>query len=880
MFRRTKLCTGLMLAFGGIAVATPAVAQQPATQRVEITGSSIKRVDAEGPLPVQVVTRDEIDRRGGSTLNEIINNLTSVGQGSFGETQSAGNSFAPGTAAASLRGLGSNATLVLVNGRRMANYGFAQNLDEAFVDLNSIPTAAIERIEILKDGASAIYGSDALAGVINVILRKDFRGVQLGGGAGTSQQGGATEYNGTLSAGFGDLASNRFNVFGVLSYYNREKLSAADRDFSKNPDQTSRGGFDFRSPTGNPGTWLTGGRGGFTDNTVFPTCPESSRGTFSDGRSTCFYNFAPDNWLLPETDRIGVYSRATFEFAPTLTAFAEVGWNKNSTNSSAAPTPGSATLPVGHVSNPFPFVVPIRYRYVEVGPRLNEIETEATRVLAALQGEHFGWSWEIGAVHSKSETTNTGRNYISQSALTAAIPSYNFADLTQVPKSVIDGLRIVTTRVGESELKAYDFKASRDLFAMPGGTAAIAFGVDRREESLADTPDANVRAGNVVGSGGTSSAGDRSSTAGFIELSAPLVKGLEAQLAVRKDRYSDFGSATSPKVALSMKPSDGILIRSSYAKGFRAPSLVQLHQGASSSFPSIRDVVRCDAYTAAAAAGQATTAERTAACGSAQVRSVSSGNKSLDAEKSESFNFGIVIEPSRDFSIGVDYYKIKHTNKIETLTSAYILRNAAALAAVFGAPVVNRFDPSERDLAVGAPGGLRGTGADTGVGFLNTYFNAQRQETSGFDFDVRYRWNLGEVGRVGARTVVTFVETFQRELNPGAGMTELNRTWQYPRTRASTVLTWDRGSWGATLVNNYVARYDQFYQATVQKVKASSTWDAQVSYSGIKNLKLTVGGRNILNKDPSFADVDWYGYDSSNNDPRGAFWYARANYSF
>lgn len=146
MFRTTRLAAGLALAFGGCMALglNPAHAQQE--QRIWITGSNIKRVAVEGPLPVQVVTREEIEKRGVTTLNEVINNLTLVSQGSFAETQGAGNSFAPGTAGVSLRGLGSNATLVLLNGRRMANYGFAQNLDEAFVDLNSIPLSAVEKI--------------------------------------------------------------------------------------------------------------------------------------------------------------------------------------------------------------------------------------------------------------------------------------------------------------------------------------------------------------------------------------------------------------------------------------------------------------------------------------------------------------------------------------------------------------------------------------------------------------------------------------------------------------------------------------------------------------------------------------------------------------
>lgn len=730
-----------------------------------------------------------------------------------------------------------------------------------------------------------MYGSDALAGVVNIILRKDYAGVEARVGAGTSQDGGASEYSAQINAGYGELGKDKFNVFGVLSVYDREMLHGGQRDFSKNPDQTSRGGYDNRSPTGNPGVWQTAGKPGYTDNTVFPACPQESRGVFaSDGKLTCFYNFAADNPLLPKTQRVGLYGRGTLEINPDLLAFAEIGLNKNTTYGSSAPTPGGAALPVGHVSNPYPFAVNIRYRYTEVGPRLNEIETDASRVLLALQGNHLGWSWETGYSQSKSESVNTGTNYISQTALVAAVPSYNFADISKVPQSVIDGLRIVTKRTGESDLKSFDFKASRDLFKLAGGTAALAWGFDYREESLADTPDENIRKGNVVGSGGTSSAGSRESNGLYAELALPLFKGFEAQVAVRRDDYSDFGTATTPKFAMSYKPSDRVMIRTGYGKGFRAPSLVQLFQGESISFPQIRDVVRCDAYTAAFNSGTATAAERSSACGVAQVRNQVVGNADLDAEKSESIHFGLVFDVTKDLSVGVDYWNYKHRAKIDSLTSSYILRNADALSAELGRPVVNRFDPSARDLAVGSPGALRGTGADTAVGFVNTYFNTQRQATSGADFDFNYRFSMGEWGRARLNSVLTYVDSFKRETAQGTGMLEYVNSYQYPRWRATTVFTVDRGPWAFTLVNRYVDSYEQYYappsDTAPSRVKENIMFDAQVQYSGIKNVTLTAGGLNIFNKEPPFANYDWYGYDSSNTDPRGAFWYVRASYKF
>ena len=293
-------------------IVTPmAFAQQTPTptpqkvEKVEVTGSNIKRIDAEGPAPVVIITKADIDRSGSQTVSDLLRGIPLANVGSFAETTQGGNSFAPGTAAVSLRGLGSTATWVLLNGRRIANYGFGQNVTNTFVDLNSIPVSAIERVEVLKDGASAIYGSDALAGVINIILRKDFTGMEFATSFGQSSRNDGQEQRYSLSAGLGDVARDRYNVMATIDYYKRDAVNAKDRSFSRNADQRAAGGFDLRSPTGNPGTWLTAGRPGFANNTVFPTCPTDSRGLFS-GTTTCYFNFQPFIFLLPPRDRKSV----------------------------------------------------------------------------------------------------------------------------------------------------------------------------------------------------------------------------------------------------------------------------------------------------------------------------------------------------------------------------------------------------------------------------------------------------------------------------------------------------------------------------------------------------------------------------------------------
>ncbi|MBL8513809.1 MAG: TonB-dependent receptor plug domain-containing protein, partial [Betaproteobacteria bacterium] len=243
---------GLVTMMCGASAQTPAPTAPQKVEKIEVTGSNIKRVDAEGASPVQIITREDIEKSGSSTVGDLMRGLPVNGAGSFDDTFT--GSFARGSSGISLRGLGQRGTLTLINGRRMANFGFSQNLQDAFVDLNSIPVAAIERIEILKDGASAIYGSDALAGVVNIILRRDYRGgeVSVGGGATSHRDGNELRASGAF--GRGDLASDKFNALGVVDYFKRDTIWARDRDLASTANQTRfQGGTDLRSTVANPG---------------------------------------------------------------------------------------------------------------------------------------------------------------------------------------------------------------------------------------------------------------------------------------------------------------------------------------------------------------------------------------------------------------------------------------------------------------------------------------------------------------------------------------------------------------------------------------------------------------------------------------------------
>jgi iron complex outermembrane recepter protein len=873
----------------GAGAAHAQTAEVQKVERVEVTGSNIKRIDQESAAPVLVITRENIERSGQSTVSDLLRSMTINNGGAFDEKFT--NSFAPGTSGVSLRGLGQNATLVLINGRRVANYSFAQNVTDSFVDLNSIPLGAIDRVEVLKDGASAIYGSDAIAGVINIILRRDFRGVEVQATYGaTAPYNDANELRLSGAAGIGDVARDRYNALLTLDYYKRDPRFLRDREYSRSADNTRSGGADARSPTGSPGTYLFNGftntgatpAGVNTYSRPFSSCkPEDVIrdywGISGNGDDVCGFNF--NNFIadIIKTERVGATGRSTFQITPKFSLFAEAGYSQTKSQTLAAPTPGGFALPVGHNSNPYEVPVRIAYRFLDVGPRTNDITSENTRVVLGAKGEIAGWDWEAALNKARNTAENVGTNFVDTAAIATLVSNgvYNFVNPAANSAALTDSLRIRTNRLGVSDLTVFDAKASREIFALPAGPIGMAVGAEFRQERGSDTPDAFTREGRVVGSGGTSSRGERNASAGYVEFSIAAMKNLEVQLAGRYDQYDGFGGKFSPKVAFRYSPSDKLMFRGSFNAGFRAPSLAELFVGDTINFPSFIDGPRCNAYRAAETAGRATADEVTNACRTTQYQALSKGNPDLKAEKSQSFFLGSVFEPIKGWSIGLDWFLIKHENKIAQPLVQYQLANADA----FPGTVV-RSAANARDQAVGAPGRLRGAGADTQIGLFQSYYNLGSQESTGFDIDLRWKRAFAELGEVSVESTSTYYTKITGAAAPGQPVTSFAGTYRYPRFLSSLRTTWQRGPWEVNVNGNYTHHYLQVNAFTDRYVKSFTTVDLIASYAGFKNTKLTVGIRNLMDTKPPFSDDETEGYDFGTHDSRGRFVYGTVKYSW
>ncbi len=902
-FRYSPVALAVFAALGSAGL-SPVAAQQAQPQaqsleRVTITGTNIRRTDQETVSPVEIITRDQIERSGQATVADVIRTIPQNLGGSFSESFS--NSFAPGASGIALRGLGQKTTLVLLNGRRTSGYGFAQNLQDTFVDINSIPTAAIERIEILKDGASAIYGSDAIAGVINIILRRDYQGIEAGGSVGFFE--GANDYRASLVAGFGDLGKDKFNVFGVFDYYKRDFLALSDTKFGETRDKRGEdGGRNFQSLTGG-GTWreLTPA-GALTSNhraisgcrgTVLTGPQAVERGLISSvlgnaafnapGNTFCSQDFNYAFTALPETERFGFLGRGTIDFSATMQGFMEVGYSKvdtfqtfqepffagttglNPTSSGLKPFTYNINFAPGVSGNPFGN----NARYVgvmnDLGTRDTDITSDTYRVLAGLKYVIGSWDLESALGWSKNEVESMSLNRMTKSGTSAVfgvpttpqppVPTstgtqYSLNNPAGNSQALRDQMSIDFPRVAESTLTFFDTRATTELgWKLPGGPIGLATGFEFRKEELTDSPDARATGGDILGQGVTATNGERDQFAVYGELALPITRQLEAQLALRYDDYSDYGSSTTPKVGLKFRASPELMFRANWGRGFRAPSLPEISPSVATFFTQVIDPTN----------NQVTT-----------ISGVFAGNPELNAEKSRSTTLGMVWEPNNAFNVSLDFYQITWSDIVASPSFQSI---------------VNAGDPAKviRDPSTGLI-----------VTVLSNYQNLTRTETQGLDIDARYiaRTNWG---RFTTRLNATYVDEFEEEGTEYAGRNDGTNT--YPRWKGYVSLDWDQGPWAATARVNYIHSYYQgllpgsyfapqdprFQTGTYpEKVPSYTTLDLFARYNITANFNVFGSIVNVTDEvppyDPGFSAT--FLYDFSQYDVRGRQYRIGVNYKF
>ncbi|CAN5535773.1 TonB-dependent receptor [soil metagenome] len=819
-----------------------------------VTGSNI-RSDAPPWVPESIFSRENVERSGADSLGDFFRTLPQNSGPTFTENQN--DSLAAGGAAIALRGLSPDATLVLLNGRRLAPYPFAQNGITAFVDLNSIPLAAIRQIDILRDGASPIYGSDAIAGVVNVRFLEKFNGALINAGYGNTTDTDTGEYRASIVSGFTD-EKRGFEAVVIADYFHRNALFQSDRYFSESIDQTRQGGRSFLSSVANPGTVFDPVTGEPlqvpADSNGMPAVDE-----FTPGRNR--FDRAPFQPLVPETERYGVYTRLKGPLNANVDLFAEFGYRRVNTTQQLAPAPiegdiENISVPATNPFNPFGDDVIFRYRVTEAGPRIDDITTDAYRVVAGTNIRLPGsWNLESAFLYSESDTEDRTANNLSRSAVIAALNDPNPATAFNVfgagndinNPDTIDSLLVTTTRTGESRILGGDIKLDGTLFKLPAGQLAAAVGFEYRYEQLDDHFDPFATSGGVIDLNSTSARGSRNVIGGFAEFYAPIISPemeipgvdrLEAQVAVRGDGYSDFGSTVNPKVGLAWRPGpDWVLLRASYSTGFRAPSLVQSSTGSLTFSQELQDTTRF------VVTGNPEDE-------SSSIQLLSGGNPDLDAEESENFSAGLVFTPPMipGLTFSADFFRIEVDNSVASLDPQFILNNESDFPGL-----VVRAPASANDQALGIPGDVL---------LVNTQFqNLGFVKVQGFDAALEYLTPATSLGKFSLRLDAAFIDSYEQQAGAAEPVRELAGSYLRPRVRGRAQLGWRFGGLETVGTFNYT---DSYEDATADRTVAySTTFDALVEYRFADNTGLSAAPsepndkKTVAEPAGSAARSDW-----------------------
>lgn len=912
--------------------------------RYEVVGSRIKRLDTETVSPSVQLTTDDIKATGFTSIADAIRALP-FNSGQALTPADAGTSFTPGVNSFNLRGLGNNNTLVLINGRRAAPYG-APGYDgfQSVFDLNSIPEAAIESVAILKDGGSATYGSDAVAGVVDFKLYRNYEGVSVSYQVGDYFNTSALQQKVSFVTG---AAAGRTRIVVAASWEEQAAVYARDLSFSRNADKTDlahkanpgysyKGGtpgseaemfgegtfwefidpitdgeFDRRSSAGFPGVVKIPGVGTrtFAEPTDNPTADAATSRTTP-------YNFQEVAGLFGSDRRYSFYTMVNHDFTDYLYGFAEVSFNRVESRNDAAATPAFTTSEQGLVVgsemtipsyNPYnPWAVDIKdakRRLVETGARINDVVSDTPRLLAGLGGklDDIGFlrdlTWEAGALYTENSVTNTNpgsvADYRLQQALNGLVragdgslvwkpqdtPGYDpdrvyFNWFGYNEKAMTDFLLVNNPSKATLRFVNYDFHIGGEVADLPGGPLSILVGGEHRNEKFSNIKSDLAATSMIIGGGaGTSAQGSRSLDAVYVEANIPLLKWVEVNLQGRYESYSDegFKKTMRPKAGIKLRPLSWLIIRGSYSQAFKAPDLAYLYTKAQTTFSNsnVRDPVTGESLS--------------------QLQIRVAGNPDLKPETTDIFFGGIAVEPAtgrlKGFSASVDYFEFRQRDVLGRLSDLYDYADFLGKAYLGEEPFASKVvrDPVSNQLLY----------------ITDDYDNMGKQIYKGWDFDVSYQWDTANLGRFRFQAMGTYIASYTSDGDEVVGTTTI------PRVQFRVVGTWRRGDWSANVLVRYIGQrritrllYSgdfltsiwldkgrdpnvEFGDLSVKyRIKKQIIVNPSITYSGFRNMEITVGVNNVFNQNPPLDPWQGSGYTTGVNTGQPAFWYMRVERRF
>jgi iron complex outermembrane receptor protein len=866
---RLVLATG---ALASVAFAPPTLAQDQTEklETIEVVGSRIKRTDIETTQPVFVLERADLQRSGLTQVGDILQQLTTNGA-SIGLAVNNGNTA--GQTQVDLRTCGPQRTLVLVNGRR-----WVTNLIGA-VDLSTVPFAAVERIEVLKDGASAIYGSDAICGVINITMRSNYDGAEASAYVGENEHGDGRKqaYEFTLGS-----AGDRGSVLVNSAYTKQEPIFAGDRDISSVPlfgfpgdtsapgrasSTTPRGRFNVGAANGGTVT-LNPGAQGCLPNQLCPTSATSQFHTYdfrTDG-----YNFAPTNYLVQPQETISLYSQARYDITSNVTFRTEALFNERKSAAQLAAQPLTPLfISPDNVYNPFRRQINgAAFRPISF-PRVFHADADTYRFGAGFNGSFDlfdrNWSWDTGYSYTTTKFLQIKEGFFNANAVaealgssfidangvaqcgtpdtgadpngTGCVPFNVFGGPAGVTQDMVNFVSAVPKDITQKKHYNYTANVSGNLFDLPAGPVGMALGYEYRREYGFTQPDALSVSGAVLGDNPAApTRGGYSVDELYAEFNVPILKEmafaqlLELSVAVRYSDYSNFGNTTNPKVGFRWKPFDDLLVRGSYADGFRAPNVSELFLGQTTGFPQVIDP--CSATTLnqtrdtaifanCRAAGVPLTGDAAAGTvagynqNNPQINTTFGGNPDLQPEQARNKTLGLVYSPS--YAAGLDlyleWYNIEITHAIGVNVPGTILQGC------YNGTVPTNCALITRDVS----GNATGNPGEISRLIATTQNFPGGLEVEGFDFTVDYKfdtdwgkfkinWDSAYISYYGSVGQPERGDLVNGQPDPGNLIgTQFNAatTGSLWRLRSALSTNWQYGDWGATLRAQYLSAIDE-----------------------------------------------------------------------
>lgn len=859
----------LAIAFGAVSTAafssSSFAAEEESAEKVEriqVTGSRIKRTDLEGASPVVSITSADIKLEGDYTVADA---LRSSSLNSFGSFSERSGSSAQSQATINLRGAGSRRTLVLLNGRRFPG---SPTLGGASANLNAIPMAAVERIDIMTEGASSIYGSDAMAGVVNVILKENFEGLTFNIGAGHRDQD-----EGTTSTEFsvtGGVSSDKGNITFSFDHQSRKGISDADRDYTKAQIGDLDGDGDIEAYTADTVGWSYYGATvlspDFATASASLLCDdlisEYGEDTFrrvdanedwGPGSEYCMYAFANVSYNTASIDRNTLYVSANYELTDDIEFFAQTMFVQNSSFGRYAP-PAAAweNMAADNPHNPYGEDGAYGlFRWVGIGTRDGNVDDYNQDLTAGLRGD-LDWnnaSWEVYYHHNKADNKSVGEYYLSYSGL-----AYNEAnDIDLGSDEGIANMKSTTLQSSASTFDQYFAGLGFDLFELPGGAVAHYVGVEYFEQTYEDIYDGQSEAGLIGGSAGNSSMGDRDVTAIFFESVLPVSDTVEVNLKARYDDYSDFGDNVAPAVSARWQVADNVVIRGSYSESFRAPGLDLLNAARTFSAESAIDY------------NNGSTTSR-------QYDTYYTANSELEAEESDYINLGVAWDVNDNLSFKLDYFQLSIDNVIQSKSLQGLLSDeAAGLITAVGA------DTDTSDETFYLKRSASGTLLEAGT----SYFNGAGFEIEGFDFTINANVET-DFGDFRFNNVNSVTLSYDSEVG---GVVQDTAGWSgQPDLKSVATISWS--------LDDHTVSWNSTYTASTSETEVDEDGDGFYEQSGdldswlIHNLTysynagvygaVTFTVSNLTDEDPVLSSAGtWDNQDLYNNFGRDY----RVNYS-